>query len=163
MAWRVERFGDGAVELRSWPRWAAKVLDELPALADPDVPAGPARDRLYQRGATDDPVEAAEWRARVHPELHALFAAARDLVAGDLAAAQRTPLGGLRRCRIPAAHVAAWVAALNTARLRIAASHGIDAAAMAADPDDAPVPQREALLRIDVFTMLQEGLLDAPD
>jgi hypothetical protein len=159
----VARLPDGSVELRSWPPWTARVLDEAVELARPDVPAGPGRDRLLQPAATDDPLDAAEWRLRVHPELFALFAASHAVVAADLAQAKRTPRGGLRLVHIPRDHVPAWIACLNAARLRLGAEHDVDAAAMAAPLDELPEERRAAVVRIDLLGIVEEHLISGID
>jgi hypothetical protein len=152
----VVRLPDGGVELRDWPSWAARVLDEVPVLSDPALPRGAAHDRIFPTAAaTKDTAQADEWRRNVHPELFALFASAREIVSKDLAASDRGPRGKLRRLTIPHKHLEGWISALQTARLHLASVFGVDADAMRAPLDQLPDEQRGVVLRIDLLAELQ--------
>lgn len=157
----VQRLPDGTVRLDKWPDWAHGLLLRLPALSDPDVP-GVAHDRLYPL-PRDDAGHAEEWRRHVHPELFSLLASAREIVEKDLTGARRGKLGSLKRMDIPPAHVPGWIAALNAARLRIAAEHDVDAAAMKAALPDLPEPLREPVAMIDFFGWFQQTLVEGLD
>jgi hypothetical protein len=150
----VVRMPDGGVELRDWPSWAVKVLDEVPVLADPELSHGAAHDRLFPT-ATTDAAGAEEWKRNVHPELFALFASAREIVTKDLAASDRGARGKLRRLTIPREHLEGWISALQTARLHLASASGIDADAMRAPLEDLPDSRRGVVLRIDLLAELQ--------
>lgn len=156
----VVQLADGAVELRDWPPWALQVIEELLILADPNLPDGPARDRLFQV-ANEESAE--EWRKNVHPELFALLASAREIVTKDLAGAKRGRGGRLRRMRIEREHLPAWISALQTARLHLAAAFDVDAAAMRAPLDTLRDDVRGVVLRIDLLAELQYHLLRGVD
>lgn len=160
----VVRMPDGGVELRDWPSWAVRVLDEVPVLADPALPRGKARDRIFPAATADaaDSPGAKEWIRNVHPELFALFASAKEIVVGDLAAADRTKRGKLRRLTIPRAHVDGWISALQTARLHLAAAFDIDADAMKAPIESLSDDRRGVVLRIDLLAELQYHLVRGP-
>lgn len=161
----VVRLPAGDVELRAWPGWAARVLEEMIVLAGPEFPEGPAHDRLFPV-ATDDPDHADEWRRNVHPDLFALYASSRDIAAKDLAAAVRRKDGTIVRMRIPFANVPGWIAALNAARLHLAAAHDVDAQAMQAPLDELAPELRAVVARIDLLAELQYHLIrgaDAPE
>lgn len=161
----VVRLPAGDVELRAWPGWAARVLEEMIVLAGPEFPEGPAHDRLFPV-ATDDPDHAEEWRRNVHPDLFALYASSRDIAAKDLAAAVRRKDGTIVRMLIPFANVPGWIAALNAARLHLAAAHDVDAQAMQAPLDELPPELRAVVARIDLLAELQYHLIrgaDAPE
>jgi hypothetical protein len=149
------------VRLDKWPLWAHGLLLRLPALSDPDVP-GVAHDRLYPL-PRDDAGHAEEWRRHVHPELFRLLASSREIVARDLAGARLGKAGSLRRMDIPPGHVGGWIAALNAARLRLAAEHGVDAAAMKAAIGDLPEPLREPVATIDFLGWFQQTLVEGAD
>ncbi|MCE9636709.1 MAG: DUF2017 family protein [Planctomycetes bacterium] len=154
----IVRLPDGSVELRDWPVWAAQLLDEVVTLADPTTPRGPARERLFPV-AIDDDTHSEEWRKNMHPELFALFAASHAVVKADLTAADRGPRGRMRCLVIPAAHVPAWIAALQTARLHLAAAFDIGADAMQAPLASLSDEARGVVLRIDLLAEVQVHLL----
>jgi len=156
----VVRMPDGGVELRDWPSWAVKVLDEVPVLADPGLSLGAAHDRLFPMATADtadtgDTAGADEWKRNVHPELFALFASAREIVVKDLAASDRGARGKLRRMTIPREHLEGWISALQTARLNLASTFGIDGDAMRLPIDELPDTRRGVVLRIDLLAELQ--------
>lgn len=158
----ILRLPDGSAELRDWPSWAAQLLDEVVTLADPTVPRGPARERLFPV-ATDDAAHSEEWRANMHPELFALFAASHAVVKADLAEASRGVRGRLRRLTIPAANVPAWISALQAARLHLAAAFDIGADAMQAPLASLSDDVRGVVLRIDLLAELQVHLIGGGD
>ena len=53
-----------------------------------------------------------------------------------------------------------WIAGLNAARLRAAAEHGVDAAAMRAAYADLPDEQREPMELIDFLGWFQQTLVE---
>jgi hypothetical protein len=152
---------DGSFVCERWPAWAHDGLRRLAELSEPDVP-GRAHARLYPVPA-DDEERAAEWRRHVHPELFALLASAREVVTKDLATAKKGRSGTIRRLEIPAASVAAWIAALNAARLRLGVEADVDSKTMGAGLADLPEAQREAVALIDFFGWLQQTLIGGVD
>ena len=107
--------------------WLVSILLELPELLDPDQPDA-VKERLYPEPSAD-PDQSDEWRKFVHPDLFALLASAREIVAQDLATLcptdEEAPIGAWE-LRMPAAHVHAWISALNAARLTLAQTHEVD-------------------------------------
>lgn len=156
----IRRAPDGSVAFVRWPHWVHETLLLLPDLAAPDV-RGPAQERLYPVPGPGE--AAAEWRRNVHPELFALLASARDVVAADLVGARIGKLGTLLELKVPAAHLPGWIAALNAARLRIAAEAGVDGRTMATDIDDLPEALREPVALLDFFGFLQQTLIGGAD
>lgn len=169
---------DGSVQFLRWPKRFALLLDLLVVFADPDyeepgtsVGADTVRARLFPSpfGGTaggsppvpggEDAARLAEWERNVRPELRALFDSARAIVACDLAAAKRGSRGGIVRLLIPAPHRAAWVSALQIARLAIAERHKIDAGAMRAPPSEVTEELRAPIVLIDFYAMIQGALL----
>lgn len=161
----VARLPDGTVRLDRWPAWAHALLLRLPELSDPEVP-GVAHDRLYplpRVGDEHDEEHAEEWRRHVHPEIFSLLASAREIVRKDLDQAKRGKLGALRRLDIPPANLPGWIAALNAARLRLAAENDVDEAAMKAVLPDLPERLREPVALIDFFGWFQQTLVEGVD
>jgi len=124
-------------------------------------------ERVEQRlcpDPTDDDHANQEWRRLVVPELKALIASARELVEEDLKdrLAKVRPVGGepAWRLAIPAKHLKAWISALNTARLTLAAPYDLTQ-----EEVDRPIreirSQRELdLWKIHVYGELQGLLID---
>jgi hypothetical protein len=137
--------------------WLLSILLEVPSLLGSDQPDA-VRRRLYPYPGEDEEAQA-EWERNVHPELFALIADARQVVGRDLANVQ-PGAGGERgaRLRIPPEHHAAWISALNGARLALGALHDVDAADMALEQFEQWGPREEAIAKIELLGWVQ-GLL----
>lgn len=157
---RVVRKRDGALSLRGLPDPVVALLQDVDALLS--APPSPAVERRLFPRPVDDDAQAAEWSRLVRPELFALLASSREVVARDLANRLEDD-GDDHRVDIPAAHVAAWIHALGAVRLAIAERHGIGRTEMDPDTDrsDLPPAKRAAASRIDVYGWLQALLVDA--
>jgi hypothetical protein len=153
---RLSRRKKGVVTVLGIPPLVAEMILELPDLLGADQPEA-VRRRLFP-DPTDDPDDAAEWRRAQHPELFALLADSKRIVESDLASIGPGPDAGTQRLEIPEAHVAAWISAINAARLAIGALHDLTAADM--DPAREPTFDERgvAIFRVDVYAWLQ-GLL----
>lgn len=149
----------GGIAAKDWPRWGAELLELLVRLADPEV-TGPAAERIYPM-PTADLAESAEWRRNVHPELFSLVSSARDVVATDFSKSDRGARGEIRELVIPDAHRAAWISALQVARLRLASEYSLDAGTMRAPPDELPDALRGPVEIVDFYGWMQEMLLAA--
>jgi len=156
---RVSRAADGALTVDGVPDALAQVVREVPGLLGADQPEA-VRKRLYPDSSEDEEA-AAEWRRTQHPELFALLADARTIVEADLRSLTKGPLKRTWRLEIPKAHTAAWISALNAARLALGALHEVTAADM--DPDHEPIADERglAILRIDLYAWLQVALIEA--
>ena len=156
---RVSRSPDGALRVEGVPDALARVIREMPGLLGADQPEA-VRKRLFP-DASDDEETAADWRRTQHPELFALLADARTIVESDLRSLTRGSPKRTWRLAIPAAHAAAWISALNAARLALGALHEVTAADM--DPDREPTADERglAILRIDLYAWLQVALIEA--
>lgn len=156
---RVSRAKDGALRIDGVPATLVQVLREMPGLLGADQPEA-VRRRLFP-DPSDDEETAAEWRRTQHPELFALLADARTIVEADLRSMAPGSSKRTWRLEIPAAHAAAWISALNAARLALGAKHEITAADM--DPDREPTTDERglAILRIDLYAWLQVALIEA--
>jgi hypothetical protein len=150
---------DGALVVDDIPAIVAGVVFELPKLLAPEQP-DVVKTRLFPVPSQDEAI-AAEWRRAQHPELFALLADARTIVTRDITSLVRNADGWSWRLVIPGAHLAAWISALNAARLTLAAKHGVTAEDM--DPESEPQPDEKgrALRRIDAYGELQWMLIGA--
>lgn len=158
--WEVALGPDGDVSFRGIPPLVAHYLLGIPdCLSDDPEPA--VRDRLAP-APEDDAERRAEWERLMVPELFALVASARTVVEQDLALLKQTSgIPGHGRLDIPAAHVDAWLHALQVARLTIGATHGL----VSGDLDDWPPPEEdpersEAILRVSILGEVQGLLVD---
>ncbi len=123
---------DGGITMLFLPTDLSDLLLGLPAILDSDD-RPEVRSRLYP-APSDDEEANADWERLMVPELFALIASARDVMARDLETLELTrdhPVGG--RLDIPPEHSSAWISGLNAARLVLGAIHGIDADDMADD------------------------------
>lgn len=156
---RATRGDDGTLVLDGIPPLLAGFLREIPALLGADQPDA-VRRRLYPDPSLDEEV-AAEWRRAQHPELFALMADSKRIVEHDLVSLHRPKRKRSFRLEIAAAHVAAWISALNAARLALGAVHEVTAADM--DPGREPTYDERglAILRIDLYGWLQATLIEA--
>lgn len=159
---------DGGLVFEGIAPWYLAVLVELPTLLEPEQPEA-VKERLFPLPSRDEE-HCEEWRKLVHPELFALLASAREVVAKDLQ--ELEPLEDeafpLWRLAIPAAHVNAWLSALNAARLALAARHGVDEDDMEGpgEEEDAgeerePDERSVAVAKIHLLGLLQHMILEA--
>jgi len=162
---RVVRRLDGGVELDGLAPWVVSVLAELPLMLSDEV-AERARSRLFPY-ASDDADHRRDWERYVHPELAHLFASARELVTADLTEMRQSgapspsePVPEFR-LRIPGDHVAAWLSALNAARLTLAELHDVDAADMEREDFETDDPRALVVGTINVLGHVQHALVEA--
>jgi Domain of unknown function (DUF2017) len=158
------RLEDGSLAFVNLEPWLAAILFELPGLLHPDQPDA-VKDRLYPYPADEEEAKD-EWRRLVHPDLFALIASARDVVQHDLA---RVELGdpddedGGSRLVIPHKHIAAWISAVNAARLTLAAANDIEQDEMDQAHEGFPEslgPEKIiAITRINLLGWVQEMLI----
>jgi hypothetical protein len=150
---------DGALAVTGIPPLLAEVVRELPSLLGADQP-DVVKKRLFP-DPSDDEAIAAEWRRAQHPELFALLADSKRIVEHDLASLAKAKRGPMWRLEIPAAHVTAWISALNAARLALGALFDVTADDMHPDREPTYDERGLAILRIDLFAWLQGTLIDA--
>ncbi len=150
----------GALELRDIPPVFVDLLREVSRPAPAAGQAG--HGRLFPLPAGEEAGDEAlcsDWQELVHPGLEALFCEARETVAKDLANL-RPGRGGGWILPLPAAHLEAWLSALNQIRLVLAEEHGFGEADLASsslpDPDEA---RGRALLQMHLYGYLQEMIL----
>lgn len=139
-----------------------------------DHPA--ARERLFSAPvAAGEPQMLDDWKEYVEPELSSLFRTAQETVEQDLAGLPRSQndwTGDVHaleevaftptehRLSIPREHAAAWLSALNQARLVISARRGFDERAMSEEFPLPPFDQRQLeLFQVHFYDDLQQLLL----
>ncbi len=136
------------------PPLLAQCLFELPEILRRRESPG-IRDRLYQAARPDDPKARAEWHELADPDLRHLFASAEEIVTRDLTGLQEDHV------RFPAAHLPAWLTALNQARLILGETHRVTEADMErTDLDPASTAKDYALLQLHVLGFLLQLLVE---
>lgn len=150
---------DGALVVTGIPPLVAEVVRELPSLIGADQP-DVVRKRLFPDPCDDEEI-AAEWRRAQHPELFALLADSKRIVERDLTSLKAGKRGQTWRLEIPAAHVTAWISAINAARLAIGALNDVTAADLSPDREPTYDLRGLAILRIDLLAWLQGTLIEA--
>lgn len=147
---RAEVDESGAVLIDGIDWLCVVFLARIPQLLVADDPA--IATRLYPRpyegdddgDGTDDDNE--QWRRLVHPDLKSLFASRADIVRGDLAGLATADGGETYRLAIPAAHIAAWEAALLGASHALYARHDLSPADVHGEVEDVGDSERNLAL-----------------
>lgn len=150
---------EGALDIEEIPPFLFELLNAIPlraASGDPRVES-----RFFPDPAKDE-ILVEDWKTLVHPELHAAFLSAREVVQADLREASELDEGF--SMEIPANHMDAWLSALNQARLAIAEENGFGENDMAEEiSPDTSDPRSLALFQISYYGFLQECLVKLQD
>ncbi len=105
------------------------VLARVPALLAGDQPPA-VRERLLPNPSNNAEINR-DWRELVVPELEALWKVNYELMAADLARLEADPDQSDRaRITFPENHAAAWISAINQARLALGARWNVTGADM---------------------------------
>ena len=157
---QAERIDSGDIAFRSLPDVCADALREIPVLlasSDPRV-----RERLHPP-TFDDEEREAEWRRIAGPELEHLIADRVSLVKEDLRTLQ-VDQNGTFSMTIDQRREAAWLSALNAARLALFVLNGLVPADMERDPHELDDPSKgAALLDIHLLAWVQELIMRTTD
>ncbi len=150
----VQPFDEKRILIRGIPLVLAAMLRELPEVLElRDSPD--ARTRLYPNPTADDDQINREWRPLAGPELHHLFVSAGETVARDLTGlTAEKEHSNAWQVAFPVEHVAAWMSALNQARLILAEVHKIDDMEMNRVDFDPQSAKSMAALRIHLLGYL---------
>ncbi|MEM7205630.1 MAG: DUF2017 family protein [Planctomycetota bacterium] len=133
-------------------------LMRMPEWLQSDDPR--ARSRLFPAAYTDAD-DLADWQRYAHPDLAHLYASRVELISTDLASLDADEEMTFQMI-IPDKHGAAWLSALNGARLVLYSLHDLTVEDMETDPADLDDVDKElVLLRIHVMAYLQELLIEA--
>lgn len=151
---------DGSVSIAGLqPAFVAALADLPQALQDDGNEK--VRRRLYPE-PSEDRAQQEEWARLVRPELFALVASAREVVAKDLARLRRARgQQAVWNLKIPSRHVNAWLSALQAARLALGARHDIGEAEMEGRTTDLDETRQLALVKIHILAWIQELLIEA--
>src|SRR5688572_7996787 len=95
---------------------SVETLKAVPMLLESQDPR--VRERLLPETCSDEDAEE-HWRRHAVPELERLFVSRAQVVRRDLATLRPMPESKRHLLLIPHAHQAAWLAALNAARLAL--------------------------------------------
>lgn len=117
------------------------------------------RERLLPETCDDEEAEA-QWRRHAVPELERLFLSRAQLVRRDLAGLRKLKNFDAWVLLVPDGHVAAWLAALNAARLALFVLNELTGEHLEAGGFEKGTPlQQKAVLRIHLLAELQAVLL----
>lgn len=157
---KILRAPDGSV---TFAELEPILLDLLRGVADAADPgeSEAAQERLLPDPAPDDTELGEEWREFVCPDLRHIFQTALETLAGDVKEA--TVEGDAASVRVPAAHIEAWLNALNQARLALHARHEFTAEEMEGMEAERDAERNLAMFQIHFYGVLQEFLLRDDD
>jgi hypothetical protein len=120
--------------------------------------------RLFPESYPGDGEKEAEWSRLTRPELRALFASRTEIIVQDLRRLRVEKGAESFSLVIPAAHITAWMAGLNAARLMLGVHHGIEDSDMELDPDFLDPQDKDiALLKIHLLGHIEGLIVDAED
>lgn len=152
-ALRVVRRPDGDLAIEGIDPLLAACLYRVPEiLRRRDHPG--IRERLFPDPVPGDPAFNADWHDQLDNELHYLFASAEQTLVRDMAGLQGT------RLVIPGEHRAAWISALNQARLVLGEQHRLQAADLERMDLRPGRPRDLAILEVHLYGHLVHLLLD---
>ena len=119
MGLHLQKLPDGRLCLAGVDKSWRHILLSVPVLlAEPQPPA--VRERLLPDPSTQEAINR-DWRELVAPELEALWRTNYELMAADLERMEKDPAHpDFWRTVFPANHTAAWLSAVNQARLVMA-------------------------------------------
>jgi hypothetical protein len=137
----------------------AVCLQELPQILElRDKPS--VHPRLFPSPTINDAAANREWQESIEPDLRHLFVSAGEIVARDLTRMKSNPQNpDLRSITLPAEHLAAWMSALNQARLILAELFHIDEIDMNIPYEALGRDKGVAVIRIDLFGTLLDRLV----
>lgn len=159
MSPQVEVVDEKTIRLIGLNRLVASCLQGLgEILAQRDSPA--AGHRLMPPPSTDAVINE-EWERLVTPDLRHLFVTAAETVLRDLTALESDPRRrNYFRVAFPTVHLAAWLSALNQARLILGAQFQITDELMDRRDLDPQSADDRALLRIHLLGWVLELLVE---
>ena len=142
--------------------FSCEMLRLIPFAADP-AGNSEVEERLFSKPEALEGEFTKDWRSYVEPGLRHLFVSAVETVAADLKNLEETVMEDgtpLRRIRIPAAHLDAWVNAINQARLVIATRyHFTERDLDGSLPEEITTDRDVSLVQIHVYDFLLLSLL----
>ena len=152
----LEGVEDGRLALRGVDAAIAFCLLQVPSIVSRrDAPE--VRDRFYPEAVKGDPDRNAEWHRLMDSELRHLFEAAGTTMARDLEAIDARR----REIVFPAAHLSAWMSAINQARLVLAEIHHFDESDMSRTDIQAEDPRSAALAEVQILGYVLQVLVES--
>jgi hypothetical protein len=145
---RVSAPDEKHISITGIPPVVVFCLRELPHILEKrDTPD--ARARLFPSPTRDDAKANADWEQLIVPELRHLFVTAGETVARDLAKLEEESTE-THSCRVTfaAAHLNAWMSALNEARLILGELFDVTEQDMNREDFDLDDPKQFAILKI---------------
>lgn len=131
-------------------------LAQLPQILEQrDLPA--AHTRLFPDPTDSDITTNESWQELISPDLHYLFASTGETVARDLTAMQlESPNSESLVIEFPVEHTAAWINAINQARVILGAVHDVTEEDLTTEIEALRTAKDHALLTIDLLGYLLE-------
>jgi hypothetical protein len=153
---RVSSAGAKHIRISGINPLLAACLAELPQILEQrDSPA--AHTRLFPNPTDADDSANESWQSLISPDLHHLFASTGETVARDLTALRPESAKTQRLAvEFPVEHTAAWISAINQARLILGAVHDVTEADMTTMVEDLRTAKDHALLKIHLLGYLLE-------
>lgn len=146
---------DGRLALRGIDAPIAFCLLQVPLIVarrdDPEV-----RPRFHPDAIVGDTARNAEWHRLMDAELSHLFEAATRTLERDLGALDPAA----REIVFPAAHLPAWMSAVNQARLVLAEQHHFGEADLSSPDLEAGDPRRAALAEVQILGYVLQVLVE---
>jgi hypothetical protein len=119
------------------------------------------RARLFPNPTLDNTAANNDWQQLIAPELHHLFAVAADTLHRDLAQLTADPRHKNHfQITIPAAHLNAWLSAINQTRLILGELFHVTETDMTHADYDLDQPKHLALFRIHILGYLLQLLVE---
>jgi hypothetical protein len=163
IALSVQPLDEKRILIRGIPDVLAAMLRELPEILElRDSPD--ARVRLYPNPTNGNNKINQEWHQMAGPELRHLFVSAGETVTRDLTALTADKENAdVWQVAFPIEHVAAWINAINQARLILGEVHQIDEAEMNRTDFDPQSAKDMAALRIHLLGYLLHLFIELND
>ena len=133
----------------------AYCLRQIPAILARGGSAG-VRERLHPDALPNDAARNAEWHRLMDAELQHLFEAAQRTLERDLEGLDPRR----RKLAFPAAHLRAWMSAVNQARIVLSEQHQFEARDMQRDDFMPGAPRDAALLQVQVLGYVLQVLVE---
>lgn len=163
MSLHLQRLADGRLCLAGVDKSWRHILASVPVLlAEPQPPA--VRDRLLPTPSSLETINR-DWRELVAPGLEALWRTNYELMAADLEQLEKDPAHpDIWRTVFPANHAAAWLSALNQARLVMASRWDITETDMNRPAEDLKPTERDHdIFLIHLLAYVEQLFIDAEE
>lgn len=151
----IRRIDEHTLAIEEIAPVVSELLRQISVHAQMDDPAVEQR-FLSPPTAGGEPEFEADWAEYVRPDLESSFAAALEVIRGDL---QRLSGDTEETLELPIEHLEAWLLGLNQARLGLAARHAFTDAELESDLPEGDEARAIALFHIRFYGLLMECFL----